>query len=434
MDAGTRTTTGDWFGQPRGLTILFLTEMWEKFSYFGMRALLVYYMTRQLLFAQEYASLVYGAYTGLAYLTPVLGGMLADRWLGKRRAVLIGGGIMALGHFMMAFDAWLFPALAAIALGNGLFLPTLPGQVGDLYRRDDPRRGSAFNVYYVGVNLGAFLAPLVCGTLGEVYGWHVGFGAAGLGMLAGLLVYVLGRRHLPPDPPRPSRAASTGSLLAPAHRPVVRLLAAIVAIIVVFRAAYEQIGNTVALWLDTGVDRVVGGGFTVPMTWFFSLNPLLVFLVTPWLVHWWMRRARAGREPAALSKMAIGALLVAASFGLLAVVGGDAAGPAALGWAVLFIALFTLGELWILPVGLGLFARLAPAGFGATVIALWFLASFGGNLAAGGVGTAWTSLGPRAFFAVMAGLCVVAAVLLRCLLPYAATLAPSKTRTPHNES
>ncbi|WP_231583429.1 peptide MFS transporter [Luteimonas sp. FCS-9] len=415
MSAAPKAATGEWFGQPPGLTILFLTEMWEKFSYFGMRALLVYYMTRQLLFAQEQASLVYGAYTGLAYLTPVLGGMLADRWLGKRRAVLIGGTIMALGHFLMAFEAWLFPALAAIALGNGLFLPTLPGQVGDLYRRDDPRRGSAFNVYYVGVNLGAFLAPLVCGTLGELYGWHVGFGAAGLGMLAGLLVYVLGRRHLPPEPARAPRAVASVSLWAPVHRPILRQLAAIAAAVVVFRAAYEQIGNSVALWLDGGVDRVIGTGFTVPMTWFFSLNPLLVFVATPWLVRWWTRRARVGREPPALSKMATGALLVAASFGLLATVGGAPGAPAALGWAVLFVALFTFGELWILPVGLGLFARLAPAGLGATVIALWFLAAFGGNLAAGAVGTLWSALGPRPFFAVMAAVCTAAAGLLAML-------------------
>jgi len=402
-----------WFGQPPGLTILFLTEMWEKFSYYGMRALLVYYMTKQLLFSQEQASMVYGLYTALAYLSPVFGGMLADRWLGKRRAVILGGAIMAFGHFLMAFDALLYPALLAIVLGNGLFLPTLPGQVGDLYQRDDPRRGSAFNVYYVGINLGAFLAPLICGTLGEVYGWHVGFSAAGIGMLLGLVIYITGRRHLPPDPPRSERATLPFSALwQPAYRPLLQVMAMIAGLIVVFRLAYEQIGNTIAIWLDTGVDRVLTADFTLPMTWFFSLNPLLVFLITPMLVQHWTRQARNGREPAALTKMAIGAAVVGLSFALVAMLGGEPSAKVGWLWAVLFFAIFTFGELFILPVGLGLFARLAPVGFGATIIAFWFLASFGGNLLAGAVGTLWSTLSSAVFFSLMAGTCMLVAVLM----------------------
>src|SRR5450755_5013821 len=189
-----------WFGQPRGLTILFLTEMWEIFSYYGMRALLVYYMTKQLMIGQEKASFIYGTYTAMAYFTPILGGVIADRWLGKRRAVIIGGSIMAAGHFMMAFEPSFYFALATIALGNGLFLPSLPSQINDLYRPDDPRRGWAYNVYYVGINIGGFLAPLICGTLGELYGWHWGFGAAGVGMLAGVVIYLRFRHLLPKDP------------------------------------------------------------------------------------------------------------------------------------------------------------------------------------------------------------------------------------------
>ena len=156
-----------WFGQPRGLTILFLTNMWEQFSYFGMRALLVYYMTKELLLGQQTSSFIYGAYTAFAYFTPILGGAIADRWLGKRRAVTIGASIMAAGHFMMAFEPLFYVALATIALGNGFFLPSLPSQINDLYGPGDPRRPWAYNVYYVGVNVGAFLAPLICGFLGE---------------------------------------------------------------------------------------------------------------------------------------------------------------------------------------------------------------------------------------------------------------------------
>ncbi|HEX4676114.1 MAG TPA: oligopeptide:H+ symporter, partial [Steroidobacteraceae bacterium] len=200
-----------WFGQPRGLTILFLTQMWEQFSYYGMRALLVYYMTRELLLGQEKSSLIYGAYTAAAYFTPIFGGIIADRWLGKRRAVIVGAATMAAGHFMMSFDALFYVALATIALGNGLYLPSLPSQINDLYAATDPRRARAYNVYYVGINLGGFLAPLVCGTLGEIYGWHVGFAAAGVGMLAGLAIYLLGGAYLPHREPLPARAVSAGS-------------------------------------------------------------------------------------------------------------------------------------------------------------------------------------------------------------------------------
>jgi len=191
-----------WFGQPRGLTILFLTNMWEFFSYYGMRTLLVYYMTKHLLFAQEKSSFIYGSYTATAYFTPILGGIIADRWLGKRKAVIIGGSVMAIGHFLMAFEPLFYLALATIALGNGLFLPSLPSQINDLYRADDPRRWRAYNIYYVGLNIGGFLAPLICGTLGEMYGWHYGFGAAGVGMFAGLIIYVAGRNYLPAEAPK----------------------------------------------------------------------------------------------------------------------------------------------------------------------------------------------------------------------------------------
>jgi len=399
-----------WFGQPRGLTVLFLTQMWEQFSYYGMRALLVYYMTKQLMMGQEKASFIYGLYTATAYFTPIVGGLIADRWLGKRRAVLMGGSIMAIGHFMMAFEPLFYPALATIALGNGLFLPSLPGQIGDLYRSQDPRRGWAFNVYYVGINIGGFLAPLICGTLGEVYGWHYGFGAAGIGMVAGLSIYIAGSRYLPPELPRssPQRVVMRWA----DHRRVFAVLLAVGLAVTVFRGAYEQVGNTVALWADSGVDRVVGT-MTIPGTWFQSMNPLLVMLMTPPLLAYWHRRSREGREHSALQKMAIGALIVASSYLLLAAVSAIS-GPAQASWLwlALFFAIFTLGELFILPTGLGLFARLAPAGVGATTVAAWFFAIFTGSLLAGAVGTLWSSLSQPAFFTSLAAIAAASAGLL----------------------
>ncbi len=413
MTAATDVAPKTWFGQPIGLTVLFLTEMWEKFSFFGMRALLVYYMTKELLIVQDQASLIYGFYTAFVYFTPIVGGIISDRWLGRRRSVIIGGSVMAAGHFMMMFEPLFYGALACIALGNGLFLPSLPSQIGSLYQPDDPRRVRSYNIYYVGVNLGGFLAPLVCGTLGEIYGWHYGFGAAGVGMLTGLAIYILGKRHLPADPARATITARQSSERGGKLRLFV-LLAAIGCAVVIFRAAYEQTGNTVALWADAGVNRAIGTSFVIPMTWFQSLNPLLVFALTPPLLAWWSAQAARGREPLPLVKMAFGAAGVAGSYLLIAMVTGLTGAGAAASWLwlVAFFVLLTAGELFILPVGLGLFARLAPAGMAATTIAAWFLAAFAGNLVAGALGTFWSQSSPTRFFTLMAAVAGVAALAL----------------------
>jgi len=415
MNANAGMTDKTWFGQPRGLTILFLTNMWELFSYYGMRTLLVYYMTKQLLFGQEKASFIYGTYTAMAYFTPIIGGAIADRWLGKRNAVILGGTIMAFGHFVMAFEPMFYVALATIALGNGLFLPSLPSQINDLYAADDPRRGRAYNVYYVGLNIGGFLAPLVCGTLGELYGWHYGFGAAGIGMFLGLTIYVFGRQYLPPEPvrlaPAAAPAANAGTRGAQAYT-VWWLLLGVGIAATIFRGAYEQVGNTLPLLIDTGVDRVVAG-FSIPMTWFQSLNPLLVISMTPLLLLHWRRRADAGHDTSPALKMAIGALIVAAAYAMLAALSAWA-GDARIGWGwlVLFFVVLTLGELYILPTGLGLFAKLAPPRLGATTVASWFLAVFSGSLLAGLVGTLWSKTSHAGFFLMLAGLAIVAAILL----------------------
>jgi len=409
-----------WFGHPRGLTVLFLTNMWEQFSYYGMRALLVYFMTRQLMLGQAQASLIYGAYTACAYFTPIIGGVLADRFLGKRRAIIIGASVMAAGHFMMAFEPLFYAALATIALGNGLFLPTLPSQVGDLYRRDDPRRGWAYNVYYVGINIGGFLAPVACGTIGELYGWHYGFGLAGLGMLTGLLIYLAGGKHLPPDNAlqRPAPDVAAGAAPAAFDRRTVLMLIAIGVAVTVFRSAYEQVGNTVALWSDAGVDRRAGG-LVIPMTWFQSLNPLFVMLMTPPLLAHWRRRADAGADQAPALRMATGALILSAAYLLLAglVWLGEADGgrPTPWPWLVLFFAAFTFGELFILPTGLGLFAKLAPPGRATTTVGAWFLIIFSGSLSAGMVGSLWGRLDHSAFFALLAALAAMSALMLRLL-------------------
>jgi POT family proton-dependent oligopeptide transporter len=408
----------NWFGHPRGLSVLFLTEMWEMFSFFGMRALLVYYMTKHLHLGQEYSSLVYGAYAAFVYFTPVFGGMLADRWLGKRNAVVIGGAAMALGHFMMASEALFYPALVTIALGNGLFLPSLASQIEGLYREGDIRSKTAYNIYYVGINLGGFLAPLVCGTLGEAYGWHWGFAAAGFGMLLSLVIYLAGRRYLPPEPARGAAMRAARPPLDRAARDRFALLIGIAAIVVVFRGAYEQNGNTIALWADTGIDRQLTSGWVIPMTWFQSINSLAVFAFTPFLVARWARLAKHGVEAPLLGRMAFGAVVVGVSYVALGIVAAwsEAHGTRA-SWLWLFgwFVLFTIGELYILPVGLALFGRLAPEGFRATSIATWFFAGFFGNLLAGALGTLWSVFPHGWFFVLIGAVSGVAAALLYML-------------------
>ncbi len=416
----TETEGQTWFGHPRGLTILFLTEMWDQFSFFGMRALLVYYMTKELMIGQAHSSYIYGLYSSFVYFTPLIGGVISDRWLGRRRAVIIGASIMALGHFMMAFEPLFYVALATIATGNGLFLPSLASQINQLYAPDDPRRATAYNVYYVGINLGAFLAPFVCGTVGEIYGWHWGFALAGIGMVIGLVTYLAGSRYLPKtndaaasgdDAPAQGRGSQTQTYL---------LLLAVIAIVVIFRASYEQSGNTVALWADSGIDRHVGATLSIPMTWFQSLNPLIIFLLTPVIVAYWSRAARRGREQSTVAKMATGGFIVGFSYLLLAGVAAWA-GVARANWLwlVFYFVIYTIGELFILPVGLGLFGRLAPRAFAATAIAAWFMAAFFGNLAAGAVGALWSVLTPAVFFTVTGAVGLLSGALLLALSPWA---------------
>ena len=326
---------------------------------------------------------------------------------------------MAAGHFMMTFEPLFYLALATIALGNGLFLPSLPSQIDGLYRADDPRRGWAYNVYYVGINIGGFLAPLVCGALGEFYGWHWGFGAAGVGMLLGLVIYILGGKYLPEQVRAVKQTLATAAPKAPVsrYRSTFILLFAVGLAVTVFRGAYEQVGNTLALWIDVGVDRTVGI-WTIPMTWFQSLNPLLVIMMTPLLLAHWRRRTQAGSPGSAMKKMALGALIVAAAYLLLAAVAFAAGTGRASGlWLVVFFAVFTFGELYILPTGLGLFARLAPIGYGATTVAAWFFVICTGSLSAGVVGTLWDRTSHAGFFAILTVVSGTAASILFALDP-----------------
>jgi POT family proton-dependent oligopeptide transporter len=406
----------DLFGHPRGLTALFLTQMWAEFSYFGLQAMLVYYMTRELGFTQAKSSLIYGAYGAAAFFSPFFGGIIADRWLGRGRSVALGGLLMMAGHFSMAFPALLIPALALVAVGNGLFIPPLAVQVGALYRPDDPRQARGFSVYYMGINLGGLLAPLVCGTIGERLGWHWGFATAGVGMAVGLAVYLANRRLLPAEPARerPTRAAPRARLTEEERRMLGRLVA-LVAVIVLFRIGYEQSGNVIALWVADRTDRSLGG-FEIPATWFQSINPLLIILGTPWLMRVWAARDRKAGPPNLLRRMSLGCLvatlamlvMVAAAFAY----GLKAPRPVSALWVVGYFALLTLGEMMVIPVGLTLVNRLSPARFAAMSMGAWYIAKFIGSLLAGAMGALWGAVPATLFFAVGASAVFLAMALL----------------------
>ena len=439
-------SSADLFGHPKGLTFLFGTEMWERFSYYGMRAVLVLYMVKYLLLPgqaesvvglatlratlewvlgplgpQPLASQIYGLYTGFVYLTPIIGGLVADRLLGQRRTVIIGAVLMAAGHFMMAFEGLFLFALFTLILANGAFKPNISTQVGSLYAPGDHRRDRAYSIFYVGINLGGFMAPLVCGTLGEKVGWHYAFGAAGIGMLFGLVIYLYGQRHLPPDPRE--RLAAARREAGPPGREDWRAIAVLLALFVpvsFFWATYEQQGNTIVLWADGFTDRSLDLLFwqgEIPTTWFQSFNPFLIFAFTPLVVSLWARQARKGREPSTISKMALGCLGVAIANLILAFAAWQAGVDGKAGWLWLFayFVIITIGELYISPIGLSLVSKIAPASILSLLMGLWLATSFAGNLLAGWLGGFWSAMGKVEFFLMIALIALVASVAIRLL-------------------
>jgi POT family proton-dependent oligopeptide transporter len=445
----------DFLGHPRGLTFLFGTEMWERFSYYGMRALLVLYMVKYLLQpghaetvigygamkaglealfgpldVQPFASQIYGFYTGLVYLTPILGGLIADRWLGRRRTIVIGAVLMAIGHFMMAFESLFFLALLMLILGNGAFKPNISSQVGTLYAPGDARRDRAYSIFYVGINLGAFLAPFICGTLGENVGWHYGFGAAGVGMMIGLAIYLWGTRSLPVD-----NVLKRGAAREPAEKLTREDWRAILSLLLLgllvtfFWATYEQQGNTTVLWTEDYTDRAINLLFwkgEIPTTWFLAFNPFMIFAFTPFLVALWAWQAKRGSEPSAIVKMSLGCLGVALAN--LVLVGaawstGDAgtAAKASAFWLIAYFAILTMGELYLSPIGLSLVSKIAPASILSMLMGGWFLTNFTGNFLAGYLGSLWTGMDKAHFFLMIAAIAGAASaaiwILDRVLTP-----------------
>ena len=430
---------------PKGLYILFLTEMWERFSYYGMRALLVLYLVEGLHESRDQALRLYAIYTAFVYLTPLVGGYIADRWLGSRRAIMIGGIVMVMGHFAMVLPGALELALSLLIIGNGFFKPNISTLVGALYHRDDPRRDGGFTIFYMGINLGALMAPLICGMLGEKYGWHYGFAAAGVGMVLGAIIFMMGQKHLVGVKGHANRvgfntrdwsiilaislvllslvvggvhfwsaiesfwhglvnwqrALLVGliifAVLQPGKREkrpresltltdIKHILAIFIigVFVVVFWMGFEQAGGTMNLFALERTDRLFAG-WEMPASFFQALNPLLILLFAPIfsLIFVWSDQKRFGLSTPA--KMAVGMIILGLGFALLALAQehSEAVGRVSPLWLLGVYWLHTIGELFLSPIGLSMVTRLAPVQLASFMMGLWFTAVAVANYLAG---------------------------------------------------
>ena len=419
------------FGHPRGLSTLFFTEMWERFSYYGMRAFLILYMVAPaasggLGFTDARAASIYGTYTGSAWAASILGGVVADRLLGQFRTVLIGGIIIALGHFTLAFNAlpFFYTGLALIALGTGCLKPNVSTLVGSLYPRGDTRRDAGFSVFYMGINLGALFGPLIAGYLAQRVGWHIGFACAGVGMTAGLVQYVLGRGRLKDgiarlsEKPAAVAATATGATASSGPGLTRDEWKRIGAIVIFFMAAslfwggYEQAGSTLNLFADR-YTRLEVFGFAFPSSWFQSVQPVFVILLAPVFGWLWLKLGR--REPSVPAKFAIGLLFMSLSFmvlipaGALASSSGARVSPL---WLVVAFFVSEIGELCVSPIGLSAVTKLAPLRIVGVMMGVWFLSNAFGNKLAGWAAGFFSSMPLNQLFTITTVVLLVAALVM----------------------
>lgn len=393
-------------GHPAGLGWLAFCELWERFSYYGMQALLVLYLSNYLFMPgnigavagmdalraaienvtgprspQQLASAVFGLYVGLVYLTPIFGGLIADRWLGRTRTVVIGSLLMAAGHFLMAFETALLPALGCLLLGVGCFKGNIAAQVGDLYAPGDKRRASAFQIFMLAVQIAVIAAPIVCGTLGERVGWHWGFGSAGVGMLIGLVVYLAGRRWLPPEAPRGGARSEARPPMGRRAALQVALLVAMLPLLMLSIVGNQQYNNGFPLWSQQHMDMVVAG-FAVPVSWLQAVDALTstgTMLASLAFWRWWAARRR---EPDEVTKMAMGCFVAACAPLLLLIpaLSIESGGTRiSILWSFAYSTVNNIGFANIMPVGLALYSRAAPRGLQGVMIGIYYLHLFFGN-------------------------------------------------------
>lgn len=411
---------------PRGLPILFFTEMWERFSYYGMRAILVLYLTQTTTadnpgmgWSDAGALQLYGWYTMLVYLMSLPGGWIADRLLGQKKTVFVGGILIAAGQFCLAAGATVvfYAGLILLVSGVGCLKPNISTMVGGLYGEGDPMRDKGFTIFYIGINIGAFSSPLIVGYIGEVYGWHYGFGLAGLGMLLGLTVYHLGRRHLAAVgnylPPKKIEGTKKTAPLTRIEKDRVVVLLISFIIVIIFWAAYEQAGGLMNLYTKDKINRVVLG-YEIPTSVFQSVPALFVIIFGTLVMNFWARRHARGKESSSLFKMAVGTIVMGTGFLLMAGAALQAAGGenAMLLWLVGAYLLHVLGELSISPVALSFITKLAPVKYASLMMGIYFAATGLGNKVAGMVGELATQAGELEVFTGIFVFCLVFGVLL----------------------
>ena len=417
--------TKGWLGHPRGLSTLFFTEMWERFSYYGMRGFLILYMTKALAFSDQHAGAVYGNYVGSVWLAAIFGGAIADRWLGQFRSVLAGGIIIALGHFTLAFHPlpFFYMGLSLIVIGTGLLKPNVSILVGGLYEQGDERRDAGFSVFYMGINLGAFLGPLIAGKLAEGVDWHLGFACAGVGMTLGLVQYVLGRERLRPSiarlaaRPKPTPTAPAGET-APLTLEDWKRMAAVVVFFLfasLFWGAYEQAGSTLALFADRYVHLELLG-LKLYASWFVSIQAGFVILLSPAFAWLWTKLG--SRQPSSPAKFSLALLFMGVAFLVLMPAGSIAQGGVKVTpmWLVGVYFIQELGELCLSPIGLSVVTKLAPMRLVGFLMGVWFLSNALGNKLAGWSAEFISTTPLPTLFGVTAAVCLAAGLIMGLLV------------------
>jgi POT family proton-dependent oligopeptide transporter len=427
-------------GHPPGLAWLSAAEFWERFSYYGMQALLVLYMTHRLLLPghvdgilgfqllrrvieaaygplspQGLASAIFGLYAGAVFVTPIAGGYIADRFLGRTRTIVCGALLMAAGHFLMAIEAAFLIALSCLLIGAGCFKGNIAAQVGELYAPGDDRVANGFQIYFVAISLAIIVAPLVCGTLGEIYGYHWGFAAAGFGMLIGLLIYLRGTSWVsPPRPSPPRREAGTRLPMSREDRRKLFMLLAMLPVLGVAQVVTYQSYNAYVLWAESNYVLQLGH-INIPVTWLFSFGSFVSVLTLVGSVLFWRWWARFRSEPSQITKITLSALLVSASPLLLALasyVVSTTGHRVSLGWAVGFEVINDIGYANSVPVGLALYSRAAPKALEGAIVGIYFLHLFVANMLAGYVGSLMGRLPATEFWGLHAALVFAAALVL----------------------
>jgi POT family proton-dependent oligopeptide transporter len=422
-----------WFGHPRGLSTLFFTEMWERFSYYGMRGFLILYLTAAVTsgglgFDDKQGAHIYALYTSTVWLTPILGGFIADRFLGQYRSVLIGGIIIALGHFTLAFHAvaFFYTGLALIVIGTGMLKPNVSTLVGSLYETGDQRRDAGFSLFYMGINIGAFLGITGAGALAEKVDWHLGFAAAGVGMTLGLIQYVLGRNRLQvaidrlaarPKEPGPATSAPTAASLTTTDWKRIAAIFVLFIFAALFWGAYEQAGSTLNLFAERNTNRVIFG-WEMPASWLQAVQPIFVILLAPVMAWLWVRLGK--REPSSPAKFALALLFAGLAFLLLVPAASLAQSGAGVKvsplWLVFAYAIEELGELCLSPVGLSAVTKLAPPRLVGRMMGVFFLSNWLGNLLAGWTAGFFSSMPLPTLFGAVAGVSLGAAAIMYLLL------------------